>query len=218
MFKKKNNKIIWNGLNCLHFDASRVGALDLKFYSGNNNFNLNKLYSLSNKKKINLVYLLATDEVDVKKLSNSFVIYQGHHGNFGAEHSDVVLPGSTFTEKNSTFINTEGKVQLAYKACNPPGLAKEDWKIIVSLGKKLNKKFDYYDIYDVRKRLIKENPKIFSSSEKIIENKFLKFGKKGKFLINKFDLPINNFYQTDAITKSSKVMERCSKELNNKKI
>ena len=82
----------------------------------------------------------------------SFVIYQGHHGDFGAEHSDVVLPGSTYSEKNATYVNTEGKVQTTFKACNPPGLAKEDWKIIVSIGKKLKKKFEYYSVDDVRKR------------------------------------------------------------------
>ena len=155
---------------------------------------------------------------DVKKLRKSFVIYQGHHGDFGAEYSDVVLPGSTYSEKNATYVNTEGRVQTTFKACNPPGLAKEDWKIIVSIGKKLKKKFDYYSLEDVRKRLIKENSNFISSQKKNIENNFLKFGKKGKLLKEKFNLPIDDFYLTDAITKSSKVMKKCSKELkvNNK--
>jgi len=216
--QKKNNKIIWNGLNFLHYAASRVGALDLKFYSKNYNFNLDKLYSLSNKNKLDLIYLLGVDQIDVKKLTNSFIIYQGHHGDFGAQYSDVVLPGSAYSEKNATYVNTEGKVQTTFKACNPPGLAKEDWKIIVSIGKKLKKKFDYYDIYDVRKRLIKENNKVFSSQKENIENEFVKFGKKGKLLNEKFNLPIDDFYLTDPITKSSKVMNKCSKELKGNNI
>ena len=211
--QKKNNEIIWNGLNCLNYAASRVGALDLKFFPKNNKFNLDKLYSLSMKKKLDMIYLLGVDQIDVKKLQNSFLIYQGHHGNFGAEYCDVVLPGSAYSEKNATYVNTEGKVQTTFKACNPPGLAKEDWKIIVSIGKKLKKSFDYYDIYDVRRRLIKENTKVFSSIKEKIKNEFVKFGSQGKLLNEEFNLPIQDFYLTDAITKSSKVMNQCSKEL-----
>ena len=211
--QKKNNEIIWNGLNCLNYAASRVGALDLKFFPKNNKFNLDKLYSLSMKKKLDMIYLLGVDQIDVKKLQNSFLIYQGHHGNFGAEYCDVVLPGSAYSEKNATYVNTEGKVQTTFKACNPPGLAKEDWKIIVSIGKKLKKNFNYYDIYDVRKRLIKENNKVFSSKKEKIKNEFVKFGSQGKLLNEEFNLPIQDFYLTDAITKSSKVMNQCSKEL-----
>tara|TARA_B100000686_G_scaffold353359_1_gene458658 strand:- start:1924 stop:3981 length:2058 start_codon:yes stop_codon:yes gene_type:complete len=217
IIKKENNNIVWNGLNCLHYEASRVGALDLKFYSSKEKFNLDKLYSLSKNKNLDLVYLLGVDKIDVSKLKNSFVIYQGHHGNFGAEHADVVLPGSTFSEKNATFINTEGKVQNTFKACNPPGLAKEDWKIIVSIGKKLKKRFDYIDIYDVRKRLVKENSKVFSVQNKKIDNDFVQFGRKEALLNQGFDLPINDFYLTDAITMSSKVMKKCSDQLKGNK-
>ena len=214
IIQKKNKDIIWNGLNCLHNAASRVGALDLKFYSKKNNFNLDKLYHLSNKKKLDFIYLLGVDQIDIKKLTNSFIVYQGTHGNFGAEDADVILPGSAYSEKNATYVNTEGRVQATFKACNPPGLAKEDWKIIVAIGKKLKKKFDYYDIYDVRKRLIKENSRIFSSPKEHINNELVKFGNKGEISNDKFVLPINDFYLTDAITKSSKVMNKCSKELN----
>ena len=216
IIQKKNKKIIWNGLNFLHYAASRVGALDLQFYSKKNNFNLDKLYSQSAENKLDLIYILGTDQIDVKKLNKSFIVYQGHHGDFGAEHSDVVLPGCAFSEKDATYVNTEGKVQMTYKACNPPGVAKEDWKIITAVAKKLRHDFNYYDIYDVRKRLVKENKIVFSSLKEKILNPLVKFGKKGKLLKDKFDLPIKDFYLTDAITKSSKVMIKCSEELNKK--
>ena len=177
---------------------------------------LNKLYSLSSAKKIKFIYLLGTDKVDVKKLNNSFVVYQGHHGDFGAEFANVILPGSTFTEKNSTFINTEGKIQNTYKACNPPGFAKEDWKIIAVLGKKLSNNFNYYNINDVRKRLIKENSKIFKNKNNYINNLYFNFGKKGKILNQGFTVAINDFYLTDPISKSSKIMNNCSREFKEK--
>ena len=215
IIQTKNNKIIWNGLNCLHYAASRVGALDLKFFS-KKKFNLDKLYKLSLSKKIKVIYLLGTDKIDVKKLTNSFVIYQGHHGDFGAEYADVILPGSAFTEKNATFINTEGKIQTTYKACNPPGFAKEDWKIIATICKKLSKNYNYYDINDVRKRLIEENPRVFKNKNDYIDNFFLNFGKKGKIIKKGFTNVINDFYLTDPITKSSKVMNNCSREFKEK--
>ena len=105
---------------------------------------------------------------------------------------------------------------MTYKACNPPGIAKEDWKIITAVAKKLRHDFNYYDIYDVRKRLVKENKIVFSSLKEKILNPLVKFGKKGKLLKDKFDLPIKDFYLTEAITKSSKVMIKCSEELNKK--
>ena len=144
-------------------------------------------------------------------------MYQGTHGDFGAEHADVILPDSAYSEKNATYVNTEGRVQTTFKACNPPGLAKEDWKIIVAIGKKLKKFFNYYDIYDVRKRLVKENSKVFSVQNKKIDNDFVQFGRKEALLNQGFDLPINDFYLTDAITMSSKVMKKCSDQLKGNK-
>ena len=67
------------------------------------------------------VYLLAADEFDTKRLGKAFVIYQGHHGDAGAHRADVVLPGAAYTEKPGTYVNTEGRVQLAHRAAYPPG-------------------------------------------------------------------------------------------------
>ena len=38
----------------------------------------------------------------------------GHHGDRGAYLADVVLPGAAYTEKNGTYVNTEGRVQQAH--------------------------------------------------------------------------------------------------------
>lgn len=39
------------------------------------------------------------------------VVYQGHHGDNGANMADVILPGAAYTEKNATWVNTEGRAQ-----------------------------------------------------------------------------------------------------------
>jgi len=70
----------------------------------------------------------------------------GHQGDAGASSADVVLPGAAYTEKNGTFVNTEGRVQLTRTAVTPPGAAREDWKIVRVLSElselKVKKKWD----------------------------------------------------------------------------
>ena len=60
--------------------------------------------------------------------------YQGHHGDVGAGIADIVLPGATYTEKSATYVNTEGRTQCTNAAIAPPGVAREDWKIIRALS------------------------------------------------------------------------------------
>lgn len=61
----------------------------------------------------------------------------GHHGDVGAPIADVILPGAAYTEKSATYVNTEGRAQQTKVAVTPPGLAREDWKIIRALSEVL---------------------------------------------------------------------------------
>jgi NADH dehydrogenase (ubiquinone) Fe-S protein 1 len=45
-----------------------------------------------------------------------------------------VLPGAAYTEKQASYVNTEGRAQQTLVAVTPPGLAREDWKIIRALS------------------------------------------------------------------------------------
>jgi NADH dehydrogenase (ubiquinone) Fe-S protein 1 len=81
--------------------------------------------------KPKFIYLINADEVDPKSIpKNSFVVYQGHHGDLGAQLADVCLPAAAYTEKSTTWVNTEGRSQLGRAAVPPPGASREDWKII----------------------------------------------------------------------------------------
>jgi NADH-quinone oxidoreductase subunit G len=40
-----------------------------------------------------------------------FIIYQGSHGDKGAEIADIILPGAAYTEQDGYFTNLEGKLQ-----------------------------------------------------------------------------------------------------------
>ena len=60
----------------------------------------------------------------------------GTHGDRGAHRADVILPGAAYTEKSGTYVNTEGRVQLADRAVFPPGEAREDWAILRALSER----------------------------------------------------------------------------------
>lgn len=48
----------------------------------------------------------------------------------GAPMADIILPGAAYTEKNATYVNTEGRSQHTKVAVTPPGMAREDWRVI----------------------------------------------------------------------------------------
>lgn len=68
---------------------------------------------------------------------DAFVVYIGTHGDEGAYYADVILPGAAYTEKNATFVNTEGRAQLTRLVVQPPGNAREDWKILRALSEEV---------------------------------------------------------------------------------
>ncbi len=148
----------WNGFNILQTAASRVGGLDLGFLPGPKGYDVLKILEATRRKKIEVVYLLDADEIDMESLKSAFVIYQGHHGDRGAAIADVILPGAAYTEKEGTYVNTEGRVQRGLKAASPPGHAKEDWKIIRALSERLGITLPYNTVEDVRVRLVEVNP------------------------------------------------------------
>ena len=51
-----------------------------------------------------------------------------------AEFADVILPATTFIEKDGTYTNTDRRVQIGRKVLDPPGEAREDWRIIQEMS------------------------------------------------------------------------------------
>ena len=195
----------WNGFNVLHTQASRVGALELGFVGGD----LDKML------KGDVLYLLGADEIPVGSIvKDTFVIYQGHHGDAAAARADVILPGAAYTEKNATYVNVEGRAQQAKQAIFPPGEAREDWKIIRALSEALGKTLPYDDIAQLRARMAKSNP-VFANIDSVQPAAWKPFGKEGKHDAAPFSLVINNFYMTDVISRASRVMEECTEAFLN---
>ena len=57
-----------------------------------------------------------------------------------AEIADVVLPATSYAEKDGTFTNSERRVQRIRKAIDPIGNSRPDWEIISDLGRRINNK------------------------------------------------------------------------------
>ncbi len=97
-----NTEKKWNGFNILHRDVANIGALDIGI----------KLYDKKRSDKLpKLVYLLNCDDYNPSDIPNdAFVIYQGTHGDRGAERANLILPGSTYIEKSGTYVSTDGRV------------------------------------------------------------------------------------------------------------
>ena len=203
----------WNGFNVLHTAAARVAGMDMNFLPSNGGLDLEGILSGAKAGTIDVVYLLGADEIEMSRLGDAFVIYQGHHGDAGANRADVILPGAAFTEKNCTYVNTEGRVQLARQATQPPGEAKEDWKIIRALSDSLRRSLSFTTLGDVRARLVEENS-LFDNVGDILPSSWVPFGSYGEILDEEFKCPISNYYMTCPISRASQTMAECSKEFS----
>ena len=205
----------WNGLAILHKHASRVAGLDLSFLPLDENYSAKKM---AKSKEIELLFLLDADEVDAE---NKYRIYIGSHGDRGASNADIVLPGACYTEKNGLFMNTEGRLQETNRAVFPPGDARDNWKIIIEISKRINKSLNYINFEDVRADIRKEYP-IFTNINQIEKDCFQDLnrlsGQKQKLSSDIFANTISDYYLTNSIARSSKVMAECSMQKNSVEI
>ncbi len=199
----------WNGFNVLHSAAARVAGLDLGLVPGEGGKDVAGILDGAASGDIEVVYLLAADEIDTEKLANAFVIYQGHHGDAGAHVADIVLPGAAYTEKEGTYVNTEGRVQRGRRATFPPGDAREDWAILRALSEVLGKTLPYNNLGQVRARMVEIAP-LLDQLEVVTPSAWADFGQAGSLDGGPFTSPITNFYMTDPISRASATMAACT--------
>ena len=75
-----------------------------------------------------------------------------------AQMADVVLPSTSFAEKEGTFTNTERRVQRVRKIVDAPGEAKADWEIISELSTKMGYPMKYSSAKEIFDEVIKVTP------------------------------------------------------------
>jgi NADH-quinone oxidoreductase subunit G len=199
----------WNGFNVLHTAAARVGGLDIGFVPGEGGRDVAGILDGAASGGIEAVYLLGADEIDTSKLANAFVIYQGHHGDAGAHAADVILPGAAYTEKDGTYVNTEGRVQRGRRAVHPPGDAREDWAIVRALSDVLGHTLPYNNIAAVRARMAEIAPQL-GETDTVKPAAWADFGAAGNLGDAPFASPVGNFYMTDPISRASQTMAACT--------
>ena len=202
LFNNKKISSDWNSLNVISENASTVGSLDLGIY--HNIEGSNQVLRNLEDRKYEIVYLLGQDSLNFKK-ENEFIIYQGSHGDKGAEIADIILPGAAYTEQNGYYTNLEGKLQKAYKASYPPGEAKEDWLIINELSEIIN-----------QKKLFKNKDELESSMLNYLnlfkeKNLSESFSEKNNlnFVSEKMIVRDNDYYYSNSIARASKTMFEC---------
>jgi len=201
----------WNGFNVLQTAASRVGGLDIGFVPEKDGLDTAGILDACGEGKIEVLYLLAADGMEPGKLSDTFIIYQGHHGDSGAHMADVILPGAAYTEKNATYVNTEGRVQRGHLAVFAPGEAKEDWAIVRALSAVLGKTLKYNTLAEVRARMAAINP-VFATLDEVQSAEWTDFGTAGDLQSKPLSSHIRNFYMTDPISRASETMAACTAE------
>ena len=205
----------WNGFSVLHTAAARVAGLDLGFLPGKDGKSATEMFAAAQSGHMDVLYLLGADELPTRSLGDTFVIYQGSHGDVGAHLADVILPGAAYTEKNATWVNTEGRVQLGNMAIFPPGDAKEDWSIIRALSEVAGHTLPYNSLDELRDAMI-EDAESFAAidyapgPEGLDSLSTYSAGLSGEIS----DLPlassVSDFYLTNPIARASETMAECS--------
>jgi NADH-quinone oxidoreductase subunit G len=162
---------------------------------------------------VEVLWLLGADEVDLSNLpSSTMVIYQGHHGDHGAARADVILPGCAYTEKDGTWINTEGRVQRGQRAGDPPGEAREDWAILRAVSAVLGRALPYDSLAALRIAIEARHPALRNVDT------LPRFGCSdttgpvavGALRDEPFGTAVANYYMTDPISRASATMAACT--------
>jgi NADH dehydrogenase (ubiquinone) Fe-S protein 1 len=190
----------WNGYNILQRTASRTGAFEV-------GFNVPSPSVAQAKPKF--LWLLGADEIIESEIpKDAFVVYQGHHGDRGAQLANVVLPGASYVEKSGTYLNTEGRVQMTRAAVNLPGASREDWKIIRAASEYLGAPLPYDDIEALRDRMEEISPALrrydvveSTGLAALSKVQLVDQNKGAKVSGEPFKRIIEDFYFTDAISR-----------------
>jgi NADH-quinone oxidoreductase subunit G len=195
------------GFGLLHNAASRVGALDLGFVTGGG---IDSLRARAGSLKA--LFLLGADELDTSDFTDTFTVYIGTHGDRGVRHADVILPGAAYTEKHGTYVNLEGRVQLSEFAVHPPGEAREDWTILRALSDVLGKTLPFDTLPQLRAAIAAEVPRLGTAGLSPVDP-LPAFAGAAPGLSGEIVYPIEDFYLTNPIARSSPTLQRCSAEL-----
>lgn len=186
----------------LHTAASRVGAMDIGAVTEGG--------LLAAVQGVEVIYNLGADEVEIQPASEGgpFVIYQGSHGDRGANRADIILPAAAYTEENGLFVNTEGRPQLAMRAGFAPGEAKENWAILRALSAELGATLPWDSLAGLRQALVAAVPHL-AKVDQVADNGWTPIALRDMGAAT-FRTAVKDFYLTNPIARASTLMAECS--------
>ncbi|WP_406870639.1 NADH-quinone oxidoreductase subunit NuoG [Thioclava sp. 'Guangxiensis'] len=157
-----------------------------------------------------VIYNLGADEIEIAPRSEGgpLVIYQGSHGDRGANRADIILPSACYTEENGLFVNTEGRPQLAFRAAYPPGEAKENWAILRALSAELNAKQEWDTLAGLRRAMVSAVPHLARVDE-IVESEWTALETRDMGRAT-FRPAFRDYYLTNPIARASVLMAELS--------
>ena len=138
----------------------------------------------------------------------------GTHGDAGAHRADVILPGAAYTEKNGLYVNTEGRVQMGFRAVFPKGEAKEDWAILRALSERLGAKLPYDSLDQLRAKLFADHP-TFGRIDYVPDAAAAgglrrRWAGRASSPTRRSRAPMKSFYLTNPIARASVTMAECA--------
>ncbi len=187
------------GFLVLHTAAARVGGMDIGFATrGGLRAALDGAET---------VFSLGADDVDLPE--GAFVIYQGSHGDRGANRADVILPSAAYTEEPGLFVNTEGRPQTSARAGFPPGDARENWAVLRALSAHLGNPLPHDSLQQLRRALFGQFPHL-AAVDQVPDNEWRPEAIDGMG-DGDFVYAVEDFYLTNPIARASATMAELSR-------
>ena len=196
--------------NTLHTAAARVAGLDLGLVPGEGGFDVAAMQEAAQSGALENVILYGADEIAGASFGEAFVVYIGSHGDRGAHRADVILPAAAYTEKQATYVNTEGRAQMTEQAATPPGEAREDWKIFRALSARLDVTLPYDNLNELRAAMYEAAPHLAQLDE-IVAADAPQAPSHDGLGTDAFTYAVSDFYFTNPIARASAVMADCAK-------
>lgn len=203
--------------NVLHTAAARVAGLDLGLVPGAGGHDVAAIQDAAQSGAIENVILYGADEIAGASLGDAFVVYIGSHGDRGAHRADVILPAAAYTEKQATYVNTEGRAQMTEQAATPPGEAREDWKIFRALSARLDVTLPYDNLSALRVAMYDAAPHL-AQLDTLIAADAPQAPAHDGLGADSFTYAVSDFYFTNPIARASAIMADCAKAKDAPKI
>ena len=199
----------WCGFSVLHTAAASVGGLEIGFSPLTGGRSAQGIARAAATGELDVVFLLGADEIEIPASGGAFVIYLGSHGDAGANRADVILPGAAWTEQAGLFVNTEGRPLAAAHAADPPGDAREDWRILRALSGRMGLPLPYDDLFALRADLYAAHPQLARIGH--VTPVPWRAEPRGPLDPEPFRPAVDDYYLTNPIARASAVMAELSR-------